>query len=159
MNLLSTTLAVFAVLAMPLTTVQAQQPDINETIEMMRSVVALERKAIISKALQLSGSESTEFWSVYDEYSAEKKRVNDRLVTIVTQYAENYENLSDELARSLVDDHMKVQNDLLKVRKKYLRKFDRVLSPRKVARFYQVENKLDAVARVRLAQQIPLVLE
>ena len=98
-------------------------------------------------------------YPVYDEYVADKKRVNDRLVKIVTDYAANYDNLSDEIATSLVDDHVDVQSDLLRLLSRYPRKFDRVLAPKTLARFYQIENKLDAVANVRLAQQIPLVME
>jgi len=52
---------------------------------------------------------------------------------------------------------MKVQSDLLKVRKKYLKKFKKVLPPKTLARFYQIENKLDAVSNVTMAQGIPLV--
>ena len=133
--------------------------DMNDTIEMVRSVAALERKAVVTKGLQLSGEESTEFWPIYDEYVAEKKRVNDRLVKLITDYAANFENLSDELAISLVNDSIKVQNDLLKVRKKYIKKLKRVLPPKKLARFYQIDNKLDAVADVTIARGIPLVTD
>ena len=136
-----------------------QFADMNDTIEMVRSIAALERKAVIAKALQLTGEESTKFWRIYDEYAVDKKRVNDRLVKIISDYAANFESLSDELATSLVDDHMDVQSDLLKLRSRYLRKFDRVLAPKTLARFYQLENKLDAVANVLLAQEIPLITE
>lgn len=134
-----------------------QFADLTDTIEMVRSVAALERRAVIAEALQLKGEESTKFWLIYDDYAADKKRVNDRLIKIITDYAANFESLSDELATSLVDDHMDLQSDLLKVRGRYLRKFDRVLAPKTLARFYQVENKLDAVANVLMAQEIPLI--
>jgi predicted DNA-binding ribbon-helix-helix protein len=149
-------------LALPLfvsAQINEQFADMNDTIEMVRSVSALERKAVIARGLQLSGEESTEFWSIYDDYAADKKRVNDRLIKAITDYAANFENLSDELATSLVNDSMKVQADLLKVRKKYLKKLKKVLPPKKLARFYQIENKLDAVANVTIAQGIPLVTD
>lgn len=138
---------------------ESSAADMNDTIEMIRSVAALERKAVITKGLQLSGAESQAFWPIYDEYVAEKKRVNDRLVRLITDYADNYQSMTDDFAKSMVDDHMRIQGDLLKVRKKYIRKFTKVLSDIKLARFYQLENKLDAVANVKLAQQIPLVTE
>ncbi len=136
-----------------------QFADMNDTIEMVRSVAALERKAVIADALPLTGEESTEFWPIYDKYAADKKRVNDRLVKIITDYAANFENLSDKLATSLVDDHTDIQSDLLNVRIRYLRKFDKVLAQKTLARLYQIENKLDAVANVQLAQGIPFVTE
>ena len=36
--------------------------------------------------------------------------------------------------------------------KKYVNKLKKVLSPKTLARFYQIENKLDAVTNVQLAQ-------
>ena len=136
-----------------------QFADLNDAIEMVRSMAALERRAVIAEQLQLTGEESTKFWPIYDDYAADKKRINDRLIKIITDYGANFENLSDELATSLVDDHMDVQSDLLKVRSKYLRKFDKVLAPKTLARFYQLENKFDAVTNVVMAQGIPLVAE
>ena len=136
-----------------------QLADLNDAIEMVRSMAALERRAVIAEQLRLTGEESTKFWPIYDDYAADKKRINDRLIKIITDYGANFENLSDELATSLVDDHMGVQSDLLKLRSKYLRKFDKVLAPKTLARFYQIENKLDAVTNVVMAQGIPLVAE
>ena len=149
-------------LALPLFTfaqTNEQFADLNDAIEMVRSMAALERRAVIAEQLQLTGEESTKFWPIYDDYAADKKRINDRLIKIITDYGANFENLSDELATSLVDDHMDVQSDLLKVRSRYLRKFDKVLAPKTLARFYQIENKLDAVTNVVMAQGIPLVAE
>ena len=152
---------VLGLLAMPLfvsAQTNEQFADMNDTIEMVRSVAALERKAVVTRGLQLTGQESTDFWPIYDEYTAEKKRINDRLIKVITDYAANFESLSDELATSLVNDSMKVQSDLLKVRKKYLKKFKKVLPPKTLARFYQIENKLDAVANLNMARGIPLIM-
>jgi len=149
-------------LALPLFTfaqTNEQFADLNDAIEMVRSMAALERRAVIAEQLQLTSEESTKFWPIYDDYAVDKKRINDRLIKIITDYGANFENLSDELATSLVDDHMDVQSDLLKVRSRYLRKFDKVLAPKTLARFYQIENKLDAVTNVVMAQGIPLVAE
>ncbi len=115
-----------------------QLADLNDAIELVRSMAALERKAVIAEQLRLTGEESTKFWAIYDDYAVDKKRVNDRMVKIITDYGANFENLSDELATSLVDDHMDVQSDLLKLRGKYLRKFGRILAPKTLARFYQI---------------------
>jgi len=159
---MKTNFLVLGLLVMPLFAAAQTNEEfsaMNDNIEMVRSMAELERKAVITKGLQLSGEESTKFWPLYDEYTAEKKRINDKMVKIITDYAAHYENLSDELATSLVSDYMKVQDDLLKNRKKYLKKFKRVLEPKTLARFYQIENKLDAVANLNMARGIPLIME
>ena len=45
----------------------------------------------------------------------------------------------------------------MKVRKGFLPRFLKVLPARKVARFYQIENKADALLRVDVTEQVPLV--
>jgi hypothetical protein len=137
--------------------VNPQFAELGETIEMVRSVAALERKSVIAGGLQLSAEAGPEFWRLYDDYAAQKKQINDRLIKLITDYAANFEAMSDDFADSVVDDHLDLQGDLLKLRKKYVRRFGKVLTPIELARFYQIENKLDAVVNVQLAQGIPLI--
>lgn len=53
-------------------------------------------------------------------------------------------------------DLLKFEQELLSVRNKYARKFDKTLPIVKVARFCQIENRLDALQKLGLAKQIPL---
>ena len=46
---------------------------------------------------------------------------------------------------------------MIKLKKSYLSKFKAVLPPKKVARYYQLENKIQAVIAFQLADRIPLV--
>jgi hypothetical protein len=43
------------------------------------------------------------------------------------------------------------------VKSRYVPRFKKVMSARKVARFFQVDNKLDAAINADLVEQIPLV--
>jgi hypothetical protein len=129
----------------------------NDAIEMIRDTVQLERKDIVAEDLALTGEESTAFWPIYDAYVVEREVVNDKLVKLITDYAANYLNMSDEMATTLVDDYFDVETERLKVRKKYVREFDDVLPPKKLARFIQIENKLDTIVQVDLASEIPLL--
>jgi hypothetical protein len=137
--------------------VNSGSAELNNALEMVRSVSRLERKAVIAAHLTMTNDESVAFWPLYDEYAAEIKEVDDRLVQLVVDYARNFENLSDEMARTMLDDYFDIESDRLDVRQKYVRRFDDVLSPRKLARFVQVENKLNVVAELYLADEIPLV--
>ena len=149
----------FALLLAPFAQAQVNPEfaDINDAIEMIRDMVQVERKSLVAEELALTGEESTGFWPVYDAYVAERDVVNDKLVKLVTDYAANYLNMSDEMATSLIDDYFDVEAERLKVRRKYVREFDDVLPPKKLARFIQIENKLDTIVQVDLASEIPLI--
>jgi hypothetical protein len=129
----------------------------TDEIEMVRSMAQLDRRSIIEQGMQLTPEEAGQFWPVYDEYSADQKRTNDQLVKLITDYAAAYESLDDKTAATLRNNLFDLQGDLLSLRKNYAKKFSKVLSQVKVTRFFQLEQKMDAVQNLKLARQIPLV--
>lgn len=124
-----------------------------------RELLQTGRQEIVREELRLTDSESSAFWPIYDQYRLGVKQVRDRQVEMISGYMKVYDagELNDKFAVSLVDDHFAIANDLLKVQKKYRRKFLRVLPAVKVARFYQLENKMDAEIDIQLAEVIPLL--
>jgi hypothetical protein len=56
-------------------------------------------------------------------------------------------------------DYLAAEADRVAVRRTYLPEFAKVLPGRTVARFYQIENKMDAVIRYDLAATIPVIDE
>jgi hypothetical protein len=131
--------------------------DVNDEIEMVRSLVRMERKAAVEQAMQLTPAESGAFWSLYNEYEAERTRVNDRAVKVVTDYAAAYPDVGDARAQTLLTEAFAADADLLKLKKSYAKRFAKVLPPARVARFFQIERKLDAVQNLSVAEQIPLI--
>ena len=49
-----------------------------------------------------------------------------------------------------------IQSDILKIRKKYVRRFRKILPDIKVMRLYQIENKIRAEVDAALAIMVPL---
>jgi hypothetical protein len=131
--------------------------DVNDDIEMIRSLVRMERKAVVEQGMELTPAESPGFWSVYNEYEAERTKINDRAVKVVTDYAAAYPDVGDVRAEALLEESFAVESDNLGLKKKYVRRFAKVLAPARVARFFQIERKLDAVQNLRIAEEIPLV--
>lgn len=129
----------------------------TDAIELTRAVIQTERKAIVAKAMELTDEEGQAFWPVYNAYWVEMNKVLDKRVKLITDFAEHYGNISNEKAKSLLDDFFNVQEERLKVKKSHVKKFRKVLPDTKVARYFQVENKLDAIIDLELAREIPLL--
>lgn len=134
----------------PLVTLEAE-------IEAARKMMVTERKLVIAGELVLTPAEAKAFWPVYNEYLEEMRVVGDDEVTLITDFADNYRDMSDEFAERMLKDHLDIQSRTLKVRRNYLKRFKKVLPTIKVAKLYQVENKLDAVMDYQLASQIPMI--
>ena len=107
----------------------------------------------------MTDDEAKQFWPVYDRYQSELTGVNDRLVKLIEDYAANFRDLSDEKAMKLVGEYLSAEEDRAKVRRSYLSEIAKTLPGRKVARFYQIENKMDAILRYDLAKGIPVIEE
>ncbi len=129
----------------------------TDEVEVGRAVAQAERKMVVAKNMELSEEESSAFWPVYNDFHEALRKVNDRRVALIQQFAKDYETLSDEAAEQLVADYFDIQQERLKIRKSWVKRFNKVLPPRKVARYVQVENKLDAIVNFELARSIPLV--
>jgi hypothetical protein len=91
--------------------------DVSDAIEMVRSLVRMERKAVVEQNMQLTPAESQAFWSVYNEYEAERTRVNDRAVKVVTDYAAAYPEVGDARAKALLAESFDVEADVLALKK------------------------------------------
>jgi len=138
-------------------TLQASAQSRRDVIETFRSDLRADRKTIIAEEMKFTESESEAFWPIYRDYRAEVGKIVDNVVKIVLEYADLYPNVPEEKAREMLKQYTKAEEDLLKVKTKYLKKFDKVLPPSKVFRFAQVDNRLDLATRMAMAASIPLL--
>ena len=129
----------------------------SDNMQIVREKLRADKKLLVSEAMQLTEAESKGFWPVYESYQKELSGVNDRLVKLIQNYAQNYASMTNELAKQLIDDYMAAEGERLKIRQSYLPRFRKVLPEIKVARFYQLENKIQASINYDLAAGIPLV--
>jgi hypothetical protein len=136
-------------------TVQAAEANLDVLVHAIQS----NRKALVAVNLKLTDDEAAKFWPVYDRYQKEINAIGDRLVGVIQDYTANFSDLSNEKAMKLVDDYLAVEADRVKVKRAYVDEFAKALPGRKVTRFYQIENKMDAVIRYNLAATIPVVEE
>jgi hypothetical protein len=65
--------------------------------------------------------------------------------------------MSDDAAKKLLEDSLSIDSAYLKLCHSYSAKFRDVLPDKKVARYYQLENKIEAVLKYELAKRIPLI--
>ena len=137
--------------------VRDREARINDTLEMVKTIVRANRQEIVTATMQLTTEESEAFWPLYREYRNDIEKILDRRITLIKDFAKEYGKLSADIAEDMLTESLDIDGDLLRVKKRYVKKFKKVLPPIKVTRFYQVENKLDAVVAVQLAQDIPFV--
>jgi hypothetical protein len=124
--------------------------------EIIRSALQTEKKAIVAANMNLTDTESKAFWPVYDEYQKGLRKINEKMATVIVEYAKNYSSMTDNQAAELLEGYLVAEKERLALKKKFVKKFKEVLPMIKVARYYQVENKLETIVRYQLVKEIPL---
>jgi len=152
---LSTAFAVLATLTLMPAAGQAQ--NLEDQVAVLRQVLTTERQAIVAANMGLSDAQSEIFWPIYRDYRSTVDALVDRRVALIKSFGEHYETLTDEAAGELLDDWFDLQSDRLAAQRRFARRLGRVLPEILVARFFQLEHKIDAAYEVDLSQQIPLI--
>jgi len=131
----------------------------QQEIALTRAALETQRKVVMIHSLQLSAEEEAAFWPVYNDYRAAMQKVGDQRVAVITDYADAYRNdaVDDKQAARLLDRYLKVLQKHIRVKRDFVRKFKKALPARKVARFYQIDNRLDLLLNLQLAKGVPLV--
>jgi len=137
--------------------VAAAQDKPADTMELLRERARADKKLVVATALELTESEGKAFWPVYNAYQSDMIVHYDRVMKLITDYAAAYQSMTEASATQLLGEFVALEANHAALLSKYVPRFQGVLPPRKVARFYQVENKLRAVLNYDLARTIPLV--
>jgi len=130
---------------------------VDAQVALVRQVANTQRTAIIAENVELTAAEADAFWPLYREYQGEFQKIGDGRFTLIKDFAKNYSSMSDEKAAELTDEAFKLDLEIVKLKKTYAKKFRKVVSPAKVFRIFQIENRINAVNRLKLASEIPLM--
>ena len=137
-------------------TVMAQDKPAT-TAQIILEKIKADKKLLVAENMQLTEAEAKTFWPVYDKYQAELFLLRTRTLKLLKDYAASYETMTNATAKRLLDEYMTVESLQLKLRQSYLPMFRKAISDVKTVRYYQIENKIQAVLLNELAETIPLI--
>jgi hypothetical protein len=129
----------------------------DDQMQVTREAAKANKKLVVSTNMELTEEEAKGFWPVYEEYQKALSTLNERAAKLIEGYAANYNDISDEKAKGLLEEYITLEEERLKLQRSYIPKFNNVLPSKKVTRYYQIENKLLSIVKFDLARGIPLV--
>ena len=115
-----------------------------------------QRKATVGANMNLTPDEASKFWPVYDAYEGKMDRIEDRHVKELKDFAAKYDSLTDADAAKKLDEVMAIAQARLDVQKTFVPKFRDAIPQVKVTRFFQIDNKIQALIQCDIAQLVPL---
>jgi len=135
----------------------AQAGVTDKDVQLLRQDVRSQKKQIVAANMQLTDAEAEKFWPVYDQYTAEVTKLGDTRVALIKQYAQNYDTLTDAQANDLMQKWGGLEESVAQLRLKYIPNFEKVVSAKKTALFFQIDRRLSLIIDLQLASSIPLV--
>lgn len=133
----------------------------DTNMEIFMQKIKADKKLLVASNMGLTDAEGKDFWPLYDAYQKDLQQVNEQLGKTIDAYAEAYNQgkgtVSNDTAKKLLDEAISVEEQEVKLKRTYAEKVGKVLPAAKTARYIQIENKIRAVIKFQLAQQIPLV--
>lgn len=131
----------------------------DTNMEILLQKVKADKKLLVAGNMGLTDDEGKKFWPLYEEYQKELEHLNHKLGKTIKEYANAFNQgpLSNEEAKRLMDEALAVEEAETKLKRTYADKIGKVLPAAKTARYIQIENKIRAMLKAELAQDIPLV--
>jgi hypothetical protein len=129
----------------------------TETPGQPASDTSQDRRRLVADNLPLSPSEAELFWPVYERFQKDTSDLVDKRQEIIARLGENYDDMTDEVARQFTIDVLELQAARLSLIKSYFPKFEKVLPAKKLARYYQIEARIRAAVDVEIVERIPLI--
>jgi hypothetical protein len=131
--------------------------DFAPAIAELRQEAGQDRRNIVRANMLLTETESARFWPLYDEYRVERQKIGDRRVRLITDFLAEQNSMTEDKARALANEDFAIERDTGELKAKWYAKMTKVLSERTIARFFHIDEKLDAAADIALAANIPLI--
>ncbi len=129
----------------------------EQDVNLLRQDLRSKKKQLIAANLTLTDAESTKFWPVYDQFSAEMTKLGDQKLALIKEYAQNFGSLTDAQALSLINRSLALDEAFSQLRIKYVPIVNKVLPGTKTATFFQMERRVGTLIDLQVASQIPLV--
>ena len=144
-------------MAMPNTLACAQGDSVDSDLELLRADARAKKVELIKELIQLTEEESAAFWPVYKKYEAELKRIYDARSELIRDYVEHFDKLDDEKAKELVETSFELEEKMTSLKKQYFKEFEEVLPLVTVAKFFQLEHRINLMIDSEIASQLPLI--
>jgi Spy/CpxP family protein refolding chaperone len=129
----------------------------DQDIQMLREDIRAQRKQITAANMTLTADEATKFWPIYDQYIQETVKINDSRWALIQEYAKTYDTMTDAQATDFMKKSAAIDQQITATRSKYVPMFEKVISGKKTALWFQIDRRLDLLINLQLAALIPVV--
>jgi hypothetical protein len=138
---------------------QANDPHVisDQDLALLRKDIRSQKKQLVAANLKLTDAEATKFWPVYERYTADLIKINDKKFGLIQEYADHWGTMTDEQASSFLRQWLDVDIAIAQLRQKYVPEVAQVLNGRKTTTFFQLDRRISMMIDLQLSSKVPIV--
>jgi hypothetical protein len=133
------------------------QTGTDTDIALLRSDVQAQRTDVVAHTMQFNDADAKKFWPLYREYVNKEQVIGDQRVSAIKDYSSQYDTMEDAQADGLMDRVLKFEKSRTELRGEYYPKFKKAIGAKQAAKFLQVDNRLNLLVDLQLANAIPII--
>jgi hypothetical protein len=133
------------------------QTGTDTDIALLRSDVQAQKTDIIAHTMQFNDADAKAFWPLYREYANKQQVIGDQRVSVIKDYASQYDTMDDAQADALMGRVLQFDKSRTELRAEYYPKFKKAIGAKQAAKFLQVDNRLSLLVDLQLANAIPII--
>jgi hypothetical protein len=147
---------IFAMLAFcSLGRAQDQALTLDSAIQLARANMQADRTTLITAGMNFSDKDGAAFWPIYRQYEYERSKLDDRRVAVIKEYTQKYPNLTGAEAKAMAIEMLECNARLAELKKKYFKKFNKVLPALTVTTFFQLERRINLMMDLQVEDSLP----
>jgi hypothetical protein len=137
----------------------AEDAATDAAIEQLRKDARADINTIITASMKFTPDEASKFWALYKPYEQTRKAIGDEKVALIKAYATSYNAgpVNDERAKELMTRAIGIEEKSLAAKRGFMQELQKSFPGKTVARFYMVQNRIDLLTALELAEGIPLI--
>jgi hypothetical protein len=119
------------------------------------NLLGVKKKQAMSMLVHVEQKDSAAYWSIYNAYEAEDKKLAKKRIAVYDETAKAYSNMNNQSADSLAIHSFTIRQNQEKLLEQYYNKMKAGINPVVAFQFYQAETYLLTMVRASIMQQIP----
>ena len=105
--------------------------------------------------MNFSEKDAAAFWPVYRQYEYERSTLDDRRFVVIKKYIQKYSSLTDADAKAMAEQMFECDSRLAALKKKYFKKFNKVMPALTVTKFFQLDRRIDLLMDMNVESSLP----
>jgi hypothetical protein len=138
---------------------QDASDNLHVFLKLTTSEIRAKTTEIVSGSMNFTEEEGKAFWPLYRKYEGESGAITDRMIALIKDYKANLKALSDAKAKELAEKVFEMDEQKIRLNRKYYGEFCKVLPPTRVLQFFQLSRRIDTLLNLQIASILPMIGE